>query len=378
MEGLAAVGAASSIVQLVDFSLKLLATGKEIRDSASGSTLQNEALEDIYRQMQSILQPVESFAASNVAQSRQSKSDHILPAARIAQRDCSEILSLLGKLRIRSGGNKHWGSMVASFKSMLGHSKLVEIETRLRTELASVSIELSKMIWNEVRKLDAKVDDLAIKLASRAEIYNDPQLKQLSESFAGLCIESNPMGSGTNQLSIKTLITGVETLREKTKQYDAVEKATHAKQAIIRSLHFPNRTHRHGAIPENHKETFDWIYSFPPFRRWMEDEGGIFWIHGKPGSGKSTLVKFLASNTRTQSCLDNWAHPHRVTIAAHYFWNLGTYMQKSLLGLMRTLVSEVMRKSPESIQSACPARWQMALEDQHVFALQKKYDMKGQ
>jgi hypothetical protein len=103
MEGIAAVGAASSIIQLVDFSLKLLATGKEIRDSASGSTLQNEALEDVYRQMQSILQPVESFPASNVAQSRQSKSDHILPAARIAQRDCSEILSLLDKLGLGVG-----------------------------------------------------------------------------------------------------------------------------------------------------------------------------------------------------------------------------------------------------------------------------------
>lgn len=147
MEGLAAVGAASSIVQLLDFSLKLLATGREIRDSASGSTLQNEALEHVYQQLRSILQPVESFAASNVAQSRHFKSDHILPAARIAQRDCSEILSLLGKLRIKSGGNKRWGSMVASFKSMLGASKLLEIETRLRTELASVSIELSKMIW---------------------------------------------------------------------------------------------------------------------------------------------------------------------------------------------------------------------------------------
>jgi hypothetical protein len=115
---------------------------------------------------------------------------------------------------------------------------------------------------NEVRKLDAKVDDLAIKLASRAEIYDDPQLKQLSESFAGLCTESNPTGSGANQLSIKTLIKGVEALREKTNQYDAVEKATHAKQAIIRSLHFPNRTHRHRAIPENHKKT---LTGYTPF-----------------------------------------------------------------------------------------------------------------
>jgi len=59
MDGLAAVGAASSIVQLVDFSLKLIiASAREIRGSLSGFSLKDEALEQVYQQMRSILQPV--------------------------------------------------------------------------------------------------------------------------------------------------------------------------------------------------------------------------------------------------------------------------------------------------------------------------------
>ena len=164
---------------------------------------------------------------------------------------------------------------------------------------------------------------------------------------------------------------------ERAKEYDSVSKITAANQAVVNSLHFPSRGRRHEAIQKNHKETFNWIYNAPYFQRWIQDEGGIFWISGKPGSGKSTLMKFMADNPRTHACLQKWAHPYPATIAAHYFWNLGTDMQKSLLGLMRTLLFEILRKSPGTIQSACTTRWQMALQDHQVFK-NPEYDEEGQ
>ncbi len=147
MEGLAAAGAASSIIQLVDFSLKLITTGKEIRDSLSGTSLQNEALEEVYRQMQSMLQSVESLSAPGTSKPPQPGQHEVLPAARIAHKECGEILNLLGQMKLKNGGHKRWGSIVAAFKSMMGQKKILEIETRLRTELASVSVELSRLIW---------------------------------------------------------------------------------------------------------------------------------------------------------------------------------------------------------------------------------------
>jgi putative ribosome biogenesis GTPase RsgA len=31
----------------------------------------------------------------------------------------------------------------------------------------------------------------------------------------------------------------------------------------------------------------------PKFADWLENDGGIYWIAGKAGSGKSTLMKYL-------------------------------------------------------------------------------------
>lgn len=226
-------------------------------------------------------------------------------------------------------------------------------------------------------KLNGKVDHL-IRTASRDGIQNDPQLDQLSENLASLHMDSEDLKSGDALRSAQILIKDAETLCERAKKFDLVKRTTNAKQAVVNSLHFPSRTHRHHAIPENHSTTLGWIYEISSFQKWIEEEGGIFWIHGKPGSGKSTLMKFLADNSRTQDCVTKWAHPYKATIAAHYFCNLGTDMQKSLLGLMQTLVFEILCKSPTRIQSACPTRWEMALNDQHVFAAQKKYDREGQ
>lgn len=85
--------------------------------------------------------------------------------------------------------------------------------------------------------------------------------------------------------------------------------------------------------------TFEWILkdqsseirSGPPepesqrFRSWLREGQGIFWIKGKPGSGKSTFMKFLVGRNRdnphTMDHLTSWATPRgRPRIVSFYFW----------------------------------------------------------
>lgn len=37
---------------------------------------------------------------------------------------------------------------------------------------------------------------------------------------------------------------------------------------------------------------------------WLKSDEYLFWIQGKPGAGKSTLIKFITSQTATQTLLD--------------------------------------------------------------------------
>jgi hypothetical protein len=146
MEALAAVGAASSILQLLDFTVKLIKTGKEVRES--GCTLENEALETIYERMQTFLQPVDVLAeATPSARVSTTFSREIMSSARSAQKSCGEILGFLRELRVKNGGRKRWGSMIVAFKSILKRRKIGDIEARLKMELNLISLEMSRITW---------------------------------------------------------------------------------------------------------------------------------------------------------------------------------------------------------------------------------------
>lgn len=64
--------------------------------------------------------------------------------------------------------------------------------------------------------------------------------------------------------------------------------------AVMKHLRAPKRDFRleHIAVAERH--TFEWIFEDERlgFTDWLRHGEGIFWISGKPASGKSTLMKF--------------------------------------------------------------------------------------
>lgn len=43
------------------------------------------------------------------------------------------------------------------------------------------------------------------------------------------------------------------------------------------------------------------------FRKWLTSSDGTFWITGKPGAGKSCLMKYLFEHQRTKELLQTWA-----------------------------------------------------------------------
>ncbi|KAK0705998.1 hypothetical protein B0T26DRAFT_603900, partial [Lasiosphaeria miniovina] len=90
---------------------------------------------------------------------------------------------------------------------------------------------------------------------------------------------------------------------------------------------------------------------------WLKHGKGTFWISGKPGSGKSTLMKFVADHDSTVQALTAWSSPKPPIIACHYFWSAGTSMQKSLQGLLQTLLHDIFRQQPDLMELACAGRW---------------------
>ncbi|CAM1503537.1 Fc.00g011280.m01.CDS01 [Cosmosporella sp. VM-42] len=141
--------------------------------------------------------------------------------------------------------------------------------------------------------------------------------------------------------------------------------------AIMDSLRFQGVKSREDAIPEAYEKTFEWIYAEPPERRtagcdpwvgftpWLEESvEDVYWITGKPGAGKSTLMKFLTKNPRTRDHLLKWSSNLPLIQASFYFWNSGaSQLQKSQTGLLRTLLLQCLQQMPSLCPRVCPRRW---------------------
>jgi len=133
--------------------------------------------------------------------------------------------------------------------------------------------------------------------------------------------------------------------------------------AVLSSLDYQRRPARHEAISIPHQKTFQWIFqdatdgSATNFAQWLEKENGVFWISGKPGSGKSTLMKFVADHHRTLELLSGWAWPKPAHPVKHFFWSAGTLVQRSHEGLYKSLLFDIFRQQPDLICAVCPERW---------------------
>ncbi|KAF4943648.1 hypothetical protein FGADI_13275 [Fusarium gaditjirri] len=77
------------------------------------------------------------------------------------------------------------------------------------------------------------------------------------------------------------------------------------------------------------------------FIDWLKSDLPVYWISGKPGSGKSTLMKFIVSDSRTLEALKEWNKD--AIIIAHFFWKPGSTMQHSFKGLLCSLLCLILK-----------------------------------
>jgi hypothetical protein len=76
------------------------------------------------------------------------------------------------------------------------------------------------------------------------------------------------------------------------------------------------------------------------FHHCLHSENGVFYISGKPGSGKSILMKFTCLEDKTTDELKAWAGDKVLVFARFFFWAAGTEKQRSLEGLYRVILWE--------------------------------------
>ncbi|KAH7077596.1 hypothetical protein BKA63DRAFT_508568 [Paraphoma chrysanthemicola] len=115
------------------------------------------------------------------------------------------------------------------------------------------------------------------------------------------------------------------------------------KQMLIDSLQFEQMDARQMTIKKAHSKTCKWLLKKSEFLDWlskdkMNEHHGFLWIRGKPGTGKSTLMKFALAHARKTMT-------GKVVIS--FFFNArGEDIEKSTIGTYRSLLLQLLERLP--------------------------------
>ncbi|RAH71309.1 uncharacterized protein BO66DRAFT_437333 [Aspergillus aculeatinus CBS 121060] len=97
------------------------------------------------------------------------------------------------------------------------------------------------------------------------------------------------------------------------------------------------------------------------FVHWLKKGQGIFHITGKPGSGKSTLMKFLCESPHPRKHLDAWAGQKSLVVARYFIGNgkpppseQDANNEHNRQGLIRGLLHSILTRAPEFTPAIFP------------------------
>ncbi|WQF87731.1 Putative NACHT nucleoside triphosphatase, P-loop containing nucleoside triphosphate hydrolase [Colletotrichum destructivum] len=357
MAELAAIGLASNLLQFVDIGIKLFSRARESYNSASGYAEADEALLADTERLKQLVVTIRATSSDYSA-----AENKIQELAQEFDGTATKLVKELEGFRVvverdeqRDSFRRRYHGFGKALRSAMkeGRSKKIleklvgDLEKQqglIQVYMCASSVEKQKEVLATVENLRRQNDWLEAKTTEKLE-YITGDVDRV--------VEMMKIGQIDNLATqFDAFGTSVLAFRNETSRVNK-------QQRILESLQFDKIRMRQEAIKENYGATFRWIFdpANTSFSRWLTSENGIFWIRGKAGCGKSTLMKFLVSEPTMRSQLEVWGGQNKLIVASHYFWNVGNSMQKSRQGLLQTLLHEVLKELPDVIEEVCSSRW---------------------
>ena len=107
------------------------------------------------------------------------------------------------------------------------------------------------------------------------------------------------------------------------------------------------------------KNTCKWVFGidrpslWDNFREWLQSGQGFYWIKGKPGSGKSTLMRFINHGQRTANLEKAWQRPTHIR-PPFFFWRAGNGILKSIFSVFHGVLHQILSQAHQPIPILFP------------------------
>ncbi|KAL2829048.1 hypothetical protein BJY01DRAFT_255184 [Aspergillus pseudoustus] len=335
MDPLSALSVAAAVVQFIELGGKVVSTYCEVRNTAKGQPAEVVSL------------AANASDLSSVAVAARSKLKGLGSSY---PRHEESLLRLMGEMT-------HVESKIDSaIQKLTVNPKKYATESGTRVwwrsgpfgRRQSWTSGTGSSIGDEAQKVDTRtehilqaVERIERTMAARSTLSEDerlqiPNQKRMHEAIWASTALSNDAAKseGMPRVTCRPVLA-----RPPTKEQIASQRE------VIRSLKYDEIKNRSKGIKAAFPDTFQWIFEDNThcFRTWlMSQDKTIFWITGVPASGKSTLMKFIIEHPKLADLLRIWSGQDNFCIAKFYFWNPGSRIQKSRVGLLRSLLFQLL------------------------------------
>ncbi|KAF5667262.1 2-hydroxyacylsphingosine 1-beta-galactosyltransferase [Fusarium heterosporum] len=361
MDPLSAFGLAGNIAQFVGFAAKLISITANIHGSSGGAHDEMENIEHVYDklfefrsdlQIDLVVEPqVTNDGFKNPFPSYQDELRAIQELSASCRRDCNRLLEIVREIQLGKSSKATLKSFRSALKFLMKSDEISQIDKRLQRTQSSLTLQICSLS----SKYHSIISQQYQRLQDTSSLYHIRQQGQLRDIQQMLDRLASAQKKATSRASLESH--EISGLASQMSALSFATKYTSQQQTVIHSLSFKNRQARHEKISEAHVQTFRWTFEKGQdeeaaglgLHKWLNHGSGVFWVSGKPGSGKSTFMKYVADNARTRSSLKIWARDKELVIASHYFWISGTEMQKSWQGLIQTLLFDIFRQCPKLV-----------------------------
>ncbi|KAG6356807.1 hypothetical protein INS49_014681 [Diaporthe citri] len=359
LEGIAALGLACNILQLIGTVADSITVAKNMLKSGTIDPALERRNDELTKLFQDVKGSLSEVPEREDDRELRDVAGHILKTA-------AELKIELAK--ISGGSSQGWARKVIGgiIKAIFRQKKLERLEEKV---LAYQRAFESRLLLS----LRSRIDLSALQ---RKDDFN-----RLDNSLQGFI-----KGLSNGHTKLEDLLRDQSsTLHEISTTMQAVVRNmdSREKQGFLYSLRYDTMNERFNRIELAHSGTFEWIFRQDPEsdedtdigsgRGVREDSAGrqgsgycpdfdipsfvqsdtdnIYWITGKPGSGKSTLMKFMIDDPRMQSLLKQVFPACMSIIASHFIWAAGTSVQKSLRGILSSLLFQILSQDKVALDS---------------------------
>lgn len=366
MEALAALSLVCNILQLIDEGTKLATACREF--SKYGASHEIQTLE--------ALDKLSTDASESWKQALQSSSSSDIDRQieRCAHRCTAAVTALhltIRDVRYKDGSSVERKPIRKAWKA---RQSVPKIEEQKKT-FAEVQMLLQTTLLTAIRKEIQDNGDADTK--HRISMDKDIQELLNGNRTGGTAVRDALMAIQDVQAQVRRLEDAGEVrMQTLVNKLDVVQLDGQWREAVWRlmqALKFDDMFEREDEIKarvNEYGETAKWIFGeFPRFTnsssireealrdvharfdKWLRESTGIWFIEGKPGSGKSSLMRFIRDNLQEDGnahhLLSEWARGASTTVLSFFFFRPApSKLAKSFEGLWRSLCVQILDHDP--------------------------------